>query len=143
VFRNLYQKIVLILFTLWKLTLCVCLQKLPCFSTIFHREVRLFTFTHIRVCRDVVEAQTSRPSLHQKNLSLEIWSSRPRLDTWNFVDYAEIFLNIFKKMSSPLRSSNFAKFWHFSYLLLLFLTCGYSRQKHIELQKLAWAISLQ
>jgi len=43
VFRSLYHEIPLIIFTLGKLTLCICLQKFPCFSTKFHREVRLFT----------------------------------------------------------------------------------------------------
>jgi len=47
------------------------------------------------------------------------------------------------KMSSPLRSIIFSNFWHFSYLLLLFLTCRCSRQKHGELQKFYYAISLQ
>ena len=38
----------LIVFTLSKLTLCVSLQIFPCFSTIFHWEVRLFTYFWVR-----------------------------------------------------------------------------------------------
>jgi len=44
VLRSLYHKSELILFTLLKLTLCVCLQKFPCFSTIFHIAVRRFAY---------------------------------------------------------------------------------------------------
>jgi len=46
-FRNFYYKTALGLFTLWILILCVCLQKLPCFSTIFHRWVRHFTYIRV------------------------------------------------------------------------------------------------
>jgi len=48
-FGSLYHKmalILLILFTLWKLTLCVCLtlQRFSSIPTIFHRVVRLFAY---------------------------------------------------------------------------------------------------
>jgi len=42
VYRRFYHKIALILFTL-----CVCLQKFPYASTIFHREVRFFTYIRV------------------------------------------------------------------------------------------------
>jgi len=54
--------------------------------------------------------------------------------TQKFVNYADIFLNIFQKMSS-LQVETFLNFWHFSYLLWLFLICKYNRQKkHVKLQ---------
>jgi len=37
-------------------------------------------------------------------------------ETRKFADYAEMFLQIFKKLSSPLLSWNFANFRYFSYL---------------------------
>jgi len=46
-----------------------------------------------------------------------------------------MFLQILKKVLSPLRRWNFANFRHFSYLLMLFLTCRYNRQKYVELKK--------
>jgi len=45
------------------------------------------------------------------------------------VGYVDIFLKIFQKFLSPLRSWIFSNFWHFSYLLWLFLICKYSRQR--------------
>jgi len=59
------------------------------------------------------------------------------------VDYADIFLQIFKKYCRDYEVATFSNFCHFSYLLLLFLICKYSRprtrantadQKQVDLQ---------
>jgi len=45
------------------------------------------------------------------------------------VDYADIFLQILKKYCHDYEVAIFSNFWHFSYLLWLFLICKYSRTK--------------
>jgi len=45
------------------------------------------------------------------------------------VDYADIFLQIFKKYCHDYEVAIFSNFWHFFYLLWLFLICKYSRTK--------------
>jgi len=50
-----------------------------------------------------------------------------------FADYTEMFLQIFKKLSSPPRSWNFANFRHFSYLCY-FLPADTTDHKYVELK---------
>jgi len=75
------------------------------------------------------------------NFETETSSKSPRLE--NLQDYAEMFLQIFKKLSSPLRSWNFANFRHFSYLFMLFLPADTTDKKYVELKKFHSAILLQ
>ena len=49
-------------------------------------------------------------------------------ETRKFADFAGMFFQIFKNVSAPLQSSNFANFRLFSYLLVLFLTYRRKRQ---------------
>ena len=45
------------------------------------------------------------------------------------MDYADTFLQIFKKCCRDYEVAIFSNFWHFAYLLWLFLICKYSRPK--------------
>jgi len=77
----------------------------------------------------------TRQQRRSRNLNFETETClKPRdffktFETRKFADYAEIFLQIFKKVLSPLRNWNFANFRRFSHLLMLFLTSRYNRQK--------------
>jgi len=115
----------------------------------------MYTPTHVQ----------SNPSTDQRcsrdlNFGTETWSKLRERDftkksetrdlsfetdtaTWKFVDYANISTKIFQKMSSPPPSWFFSNFWHFSYLLWLFVTCRYSRQKARWIIEILLSISLQ
>jgi len=84
-------------------------------STIFKKPAYL-TNVHWLAIRDVVETWTSRPKILQKVRNSKICRLCRNVST------------NFGKMSSPLQSWNYANFRHFSYLLMLFLTCRYNRQ---------------
>ena len=77
---------------------------------------------------DVVETETLGPRPGQI-FETDTSSKNPRLENRKFVDYADIFLQIFKKYCRDYEVAIFSNFWYFSYLFWLFLICKYSRPK--------------